>query len=89
MNIEIPGFKTSRDFPSKNKLIIRYLNKHRLDIFKYFRIFSIYTFYFLQSLSKLSFSLIANEIKLSAIGFTSFALASVVSNFPFSNKQVA
>lgn len=25
MNIEIPGFKTSRDFPSKNKLIIRYL----------------------------------------------------------------
>lgn len=52
MNIEIPGFKTSRDFPSKNKLIIRYLNKHRLDIFKYFRIFSIYTFYFLQSLSK-------------------------------------
>ena len=21
MNIEIPGFKTSRDFPSKNKLI--------------------------------------------------------------------
>lgn len=44
MNIEIPGFKTSRDFPSKNKLIIRYLNKHRLDIFKYFRIFSIYTF---------------------------------------------
>lgn len=31
MNIEIPGFKTSRDFPSKNKLIIRYLNKHRLD----------------------------------------------------------
>lgn len=39
MNIEIPGFKTSRDFPSKNKLIIRYLNKHRLDIFKYFRIF--------------------------------------------------
>lgn len=35
MNIEIPGFKTSWDFPSKNKLIIRYLNKHRLDIFKY------------------------------------------------------
>ena len=43
---------------------------------------------FTSTSSKLSFSLIANAIKLSAIDLTSFALLSVVSILPCTNKSV-